>query len=376
MTVTIGKLTQMSPSSPTAVVADPESERLIAAQAGLAVHGTESLNCETPPAALGEDVTPTAQFYRRNHFPLPVLDEAAWRLEVGGMVLQPLSLGLHELTQLPAETAVVTLECAGNGRTLFRPSTTGVQWGLGAVSTAAWTGPGLADVLDHAGIQGGAREVIFGGADRGMVDGVPHPIRFERSLTVQDAVESGALLAYAMNGQPLPVRHGYPLRLIVPGWYAVASVKWLTDIRVVAERFGGFFQEQDYVYEWNRGGTGVREPVSLQQVRAMITRPSTGQELGCGGVMVRGVAWSGAAPIARVEVSVADGPWQKARLVGTPAAHGWQQWEFLACGLRPGQARIRARASDLAGRSQPEQPEWNRRGYAANFIHEVEVLLR
>jgi DMSO/TMAO reductase YedYZ molybdopterin-dependent catalytic subunit len=376
MTVTIGKLTQMSSSSLAPAAADPESERLIAAQAGLTVHQTESLNCETPPAALGEDVTPTAQFYRRNHFPLPVLDEAAWRLNVGGMVLQPMSLSLHELTQLPAETAVVTLECAGNGRALFRPSATGVPWGLGAVSTAAWTGPRLADVLDHAGIQAGAREVIFGGADRGMVDGVPHPIRFERSLTVQDAVESGALLAYAMNGQPLPVRHGYPLRLVVPGWYAVASVKWLTDIRVVAERFGGFFQDQDYVYEWNRGGTGVREPVSLQQVRAMITRPSAGQELSCGGVIVRGVAWSGAAPITRVEVSVADGPWQKARLVGTPAAHGWQQWEFLASGLRPGQAQFRARASDLAGRSQPEQPEWNRRGYAANFIHQVEVLLR
>ena len=376
MTVTIGKLTRMSSSSPTPVAADPESERLIAAQAGLAVHETEALNCETPPAALGEDVTPTAQFYRRNHFPLPVLDEAAWRLDVGGMVQQPLSLSLHELTQLPAETAVVTLECAGNGRTLFRPATTGVQWGLGAVSTAAWTGPRLADVLARADIKGGAREVIFGGADRGMVDGVPHPIRFERSLTVQDAAESGALLAYAMNGQPLPVRHGYPLRLIVPGWYAVASVKWLTDIRVVAERFAGFFQDQDYVYEWNRAGASVREPVRLQQVRAMITRPSIGQELGCGVVIVRGVAWSGAAPIVRVEVSVADGPWQKARLIGTPAAHGWQQWEFLANGLRPGEVRIRARASDLAGRSQPDQPEWNRRGYAANFIHEVGVRLR
>jgi DMSO/TMAO reductase YedYZ molybdopterin-dependent catalytic subunit len=376
MTMTIGNLTQMSSSRRTVVTADPESERLIAAQAGLVAHPTESLNCETPPAALGGDVTPITQFYRRNHFPLPVLDEAAWRLDVGGMVQQPLSLSLHELTQLPAETAVVTLECAGNGRAVFRPSATGVQWGFGAVGAAEWTGPRLADVLARAGIQGGAREVIFGGADRGMVDGVPHPIRFERSLTVQDALESGALLAYAMNGQPLPVRHGYPLRLVVPGWYAVASVKWLTDIRVVAEQFGGFFQDKDYVYEWNRAGIDVREPVRLQQVRALITRPGPGQELSCGGVIVRGVAWSGAAPIARVEVSVADGPWQKARLVGMPAAHGWQQWEFLASGLRPGEARIRARASDLAGRSQPEQPEWNRRGYAANFIHEVGVLLR
>ena len=374
--MTIGNPTQMSSSSPAAVAADPESERLIAGQAGLVVHPTEPLNCETPPPALGGEVTPTAQFYRRNHFPLPLLDEAAWRLDVVGMVQQPLSLSLHEITQLPAETAVVTLECAGNGRVLFQPSTTGVQWNLGAVGAAEWTGPRLADVLTRAGIKRGACEVIFAGADRGTVDGVPHPIRFERSLTVQDALESGALLAYAMNGQPLPVRHGYPLRLVVPGWYAVASVKWLTDIRVVAERFDGFFQDKDYVYEWNRAGASVREPVRLQQVRALITRPATGQELSCGGVIVRGVAWSGAAPIARVEVSVADGPWQKARLVGSPSAHGWQQWEFLASGLRPGEVRIRARASDLAGRSQPEQPEWNRRGYAANFIHEVGVRLR
>ena len=234
---------------------------------------------------------------------------------------------------------------------------------------------------------------------------MPHPVRFERSLSVHDALESGALLAYAMNGQPLPARHGYPLRLVVPGWYAVASVKWLTDIRVVAQPFDGFFQASHYVYEWDRGGGPAgasgggadrrggpagegeggadrgggagREPVRLQQVRALITRPGPGQDLaGGGGVIVRGVAWSGAAPIARVEVSVAGGRWQKARLVGPADAHGWQRWEFLASGLRPGQASIRARAADLSGRVQPERPEWNRLGYGANFIHEVLVHLR
>jgi DMSO/TMAO reductase YedYZ molybdopterin-dependent catalytic subunit len=204
---------------------------------------------------------------------------------------------------------------------------------------------------------------------------LPHSIRFERSLPVRDAMESGAMLAYAMNGHPLPARHGYPLRLVVPGWYAVASVKWLTDIRVVAEPFRGFFQDTHYVYEWDRGGIRVREPMSLMQVRAVITRPATGQELAPGTMTVRGVAWSGAAPITRVDVSVADGAWQKARLIGMPAANGWQQWELLASGLRPGETRIRARASDLAGRVQPEQPEWNALGYAANFIHEVRVRL-
>jgi DMSO/TMAO reductase YedYZ molybdopterin-dependent catalytic subunit len=372
----IGNLIWVSSGSRTGLTADPSQERLTATQAGLVVHQAESLNCETPPALLGGDVTPTAQFYRRSHFPMPLLDETAWRLDVGGMVRQPLSLSLHDLTQLPAETAVVTLECAGNGRTLFRPQAPGVQWAFGAVGTAEWTGPLLADVLARAGIERGACEVIFGGADLGTVEASPDPIRFERSLPVRDALESGALLAYAMNGHPLPVRHGYPLRLVVPGWYAVASVKWLTDIRVVADPFDGFFQNTHYVYEWDRRGTGAREPIRLQQVRAVITRPATGQELACGTVTVRGVAWSGAAPVARVDVSVADGPWQKARLVGVPSAHGWQQWEFLASGLAPGETRIRARAADMAGRVQPEQPEWNRLGYAANFIHEVRALLR
>jgi DMSO/TMAO reductase YedYZ molybdopterin-dependent catalytic subunit len=366
-----------SSGSSTVLLGDSWPERQIAAQAGLVVHPAESLNCETPPVLLGGDITPTAQFYRRSHFPAPVLDEATWRLDIGGLVDQSLSLSLHDLTQLPAETTVITLECAGNGRTRFRPPTPGVQWGFGAAGTAEWTGVRLADVLSRAGISGGACEVVFGGADRGRVDDVPHPIRFERSLPVRDALESGALLAYAMNGQPLPVRHGYPVRLVVPGWYAVASVKWLTDIRVIAEPFCGFFQDTHYVYEWNRGGIGIREPVRLQEVRAVITRPGDGQALPCGGaVAVRGVAWSGAAPIDRVEVSVADGPWQKARLVGVPAAHGWQQWEFLASGIRPGPTRIRARASDLAGRVQPDEPEWNQRGYGANFIHEVVVTLR
>jgi DMSO/TMAO reductase YedYZ molybdopterin-dependent catalytic subunit len=357
-------------------VADPEQERRAAVEAGLVVNGAEPLNCEVPAGLLGGEVTPTARFYRRNHFPIPVLDAETWRLSVTGMVDRALSLGLPELTQLPAETEVVTLECAGNSRRMFQPPAPGEQWGFGAVSTAEWTGVPLAEVLRRAGVRPGAREVIFGGADRGTIDGAPHQIQFERSLPLADAAESGALLAWAMNGQPLPARHGYPLRLVVPGWYAVASVKWLSSIRVVEEPFGGFFQTERYMYE--RGsGTVVREPVRLQQVRSLITRPSSGQELaGGGGVVVRGVAWSGAAPVERVEVSVNNGPWEKARLVGVAAAHGWQQWEFLASGLRPGETSIRVRAADLSGRIQPEQPEWNRRGYGGNFIHEVVVRVR
>ena len=356
-----------------APAADLRRERMAAARAGLVVHQAEPLNCETPLAGLDGDVTPTARFYRRNHFPIPVLDPAAWRLGVGGMVHRPLSLSLRELTRLPAQTLAVTLECAGNGRALLRPPAPGVPWGLGAVGTAEWTGVRLADILARAGIRPDACEVIFGGADRGVVEGSSHPVRFERSLPVREALESDPLLAYAMNGRPLPVRHGYPLRLVVPGWYAVASVKWLTDIRVAGAPFDGFFQATHYVYD---RGRGPHEAVRQVQVRALITRPGAGQQLPGGGVIVRGVAWSGSAPVARVEVSVAGGPWRKARLIGAPAAHGWQQWEFLAGGLRPGDVTVRARATDLAGRVQPGRPEWNRLGYGTNFIHEVRVLAR
>jgi DMSO/TMAO reductase YedYZ molybdopterin-dependent catalytic subunit len=355
----------------TAPGADTRHERQMAAADGLVVHDAEALNCETLPAYLGEDVTPTSQFFRRSHFPLPVIDRSAWRLAVGGLVHRPLRLSLPELTALPPQTLTVTLECAGNGRARFQPPTPGVQWAGGAAGTAEWTGARLADVLDRAGIRPDAREIVFSGADSGPVDGAPGETRFERSLTVRDALESGALLAYAMNGRPLPVRHGYPLRLVVPGWYGVASVKWLTDIRLTADPFDGYFQTSHYVRE----SASAREPVRLQKVRSVITRPGDGQQFPVGVLIVRGVAWSGAAPVARVEVSAADGPWQKARLVGAAAPHGWQRWEFLATGLRPGEARIRSRAVDLAGNAQPEQPEWNRLGYEANFVDEITVRL-
>ena len=359
-----------------AVVADPEHERLLAAEAGLKVLGAQPLNCETPAHLLGGTVTRSDRFYRRNHFPIPVLDQAAWRLNVSGMVRRPLRLSHWELTRLPAQTVVVTLECAGNGRALLRPLAAGEQWGLGAVSTAEWTGVRLADVLERAGIQRDAREVIFAGADQGAVDGSEATVRFERSLPVADAVGSGALLAYAMNGQPLAARHGAPLRLIVPGWYAVASVKWLTDIQVAERPFEGYFQSERYVYERDPGGATAPEPVRLQRVRALITSPEPGQELARDGLTVRGVAWSGAAPIARVDVSVAGGLWRRARLTGNQAPHGWQQWELPVGGFQPGETMIRARAADLAGHLQPERPEWNRLGYGANLIHEVRVRLR
>ena len=221
-----------APLPPTADVPtlDPEEACQQAIDAGMVVHRAHPLNCETSVAALlGGVVMPNARFYMRNNFRLPNLDGGGYRLAIGGLVERPLNLAVRDLQNMKSKTQVVTLECAGNGRALFDRPTEGEKWGLGAVSTAEWTGVPLIEVLDRAGVAHGAKEVLFRGADGGAVDGRPESLRFERSLRLDDARDSDVLLAYAMNGEPLPVEHGYPLRLIVPSWYAVASVKWCSE---------------------------------------------------------------------------------------------------------------------------------------------------
>jgi len=349
---------------------------VVARDDGLIVHRTDPLNCETSIAALvGGVVMPNSRFYVRNHFATPTLDPSTWRLAVGGLVEHPLRLSVRDLHNMRSHTLVATLECAGNGRSGFDPPVDGEQWRLGAVSTAEWTGVPLVDVLDRAGVKTTAREILMRGADRGAVEGVTAPIHFERSLSLDEARDSGALLAYAMNGEPLPLQHGRPLRVIVPGWYAVTSVKWLTDIEVVGAPFEGFFQTERYVYEWERDGTVVREPVRLQQVRSVITDPTGDEEVIAGDLVIRGVAWSGAAPIARIDVSVGDGPWQQTQLVGERRPSCWQWWELITRLDDRGPTTLRARATDLAGRTQPDRPRWNRHGYGGNAIHTVALLV-
>jgi DMSO/TMAO reductase YedYZ molybdopterin-dependent catalytic subunit len=176
-----------------------------------------------------------------------------------------------------------------------------------------------------------------------------------------------------MNGEPLPFQHGFPLRVIVPGWYAVASVKWLMEIELLDHPFEGHYQTDKYWYEWTRDGKAVREPVAVQRVRALIAEPGPNEEVPSGDAVIRGVAWSGAAPIARVEVSVANGDWRDARLVGERRRHGWQWWELAAHLEAPGLTTLRARATDMAGRTQPERAEWNRLGYGNNSIQQVAI---
>jgi DMSO/TMAO reductase YedYZ molybdopterin-dependent catalytic subunit len=356
---------------------DPEEACQNAIDAGLVVHRAHPLNCETSiPALIGGVVMPNAHFYVRNHFQIPILDPSSWRLEVGGLVERPMRLSLRDLHNMPSHTSVVTLECAGNGRFLMDPVVPGEQWRFGAVSTAEWTGVPLAEVLDRAGVRSSGQEVVFRGADSGRADGHPETIRFERSLSVDVAREAGALLAYAMNGEAIPLNHGYPVRLIVPDWYGVASVKWLNEIEVVDRPFVAYYQTDKYQYEWDRAGDVSREPVTLQRVRALITEPNPDDDIETGNVAIRGVAWSGAAAIARVDVSIDGGRWEEARLVGERHRRSWQWWEFITMLDRAKPVSVRARATDLAGRSQPERPEWNPHGYGNNAIQEVTLRCR
>jgi DMSO/TMAO reductase YedYZ molybdopterin-dependent catalytic subunit len=355
-------------TDPDVLALDPEEACLAALDAGLLVRRGHPLNCETPlPILTGGVVMPNARFYVRNHFGIPDLDPAIWRLHVGGLVERCLSLDMSQLRAMPSASVVVTLECAGNGRSGLRPSIPGEQWDLGAVSTAEWTGVPLTEVLDRAGVQAAAREVVFRGADRGEVDGHDGQVRFARSLPAHQVRHAGALLAYAMNGEDLPARHGYPLRLVVPGWYAVASVKWLTDIELTGQPFRGHFQVERYHIDG--------EPLTLQRVRSLIVAPGPGATAAPGDIVIRGVAWSGAAPIAKVEVCIDAAPWQLATLVGERRRHGWQWWELPVRLTRPGDVTIRARATDLTGETQPDQPQWNPLGYANNAIHQVHLAV-
>jgi DMSO/TMAO reductase YedYZ molybdopterin-dependent catalytic subunit len=373
-TVAAGGCATPFPASADVPTLDPEEACQQAIDNGMVVHRAHPLNCETSiPALVGGVVMPSTRFYMRNNFGMPNLDAAAFRLAVGGLVERPQRVTVRDLQNMRSKTQVVTLECAGNGRALFDRPTEGEKWGLGAVSTAEWTGVPLAEILDRSGVRPNAKDVLFRGADGGAVNGGSASMRFERSLRIDDARDNDVLLAYAMNGEPLPVEHGYPLRLIVPRWSAVASVKWLTEIELIDCTFIGHYQGDKYRYEWERDGRIVSEPVTLQRVRALITEPSPGTEARLGDLAIRGVAWSGAAPIARVEVSVNGGHWQEARLVSERSRSSWQWWELIARVEKSGDLVLRARATDLAGRTQPERAEWNRLGYGNNAIQAVPI---
>jgi DMSO/TMAO reductase YedYZ molybdopterin-dependent catalytic subunit len=334
-------------------------------------------NAEAALAALDEPVTSVRDFYVRTNLGVPAVDPGAWRLNVDGFVERPLALSLADLVAMPDRTLTVTLECAGNNRTRLAPITEGEPWGPGAISTGIFRGVPLRQVLDQVRMRPDAIEIRFEGADRGTPRGRTDEIAYERSLTVAEALAGDALLVHEQNGEPLTAEHGGPVRLLVPGWYGMASVKWLLRIEPIDHPLEAHYQTRQYRYYRDAAvGTPGAPPVAAMRVNSLISNPASGDVVGPGSREIRGAAWAGGSPISTVEVSVDAGPWQPAELLGEPERFAWRRWRFEWPGAAAGRHSIRSRATAADGSVQPDQPDWNRLGYGNNAIALTLVTVR
>jgi DMSO/TMAO reductase YedYZ molybdopterin-dependent catalytic subunit len=328
-----------------------------------------------PLEGLRYDVTPVGMHYLLIHFDIPDLDPAAWRLSIDGEVERRQRLSLDDLMARPSRTLTVTLECAGNGRARLFPRPISNPWLLEAVGTAEWTGVPLADLLTDAGLRPEVAELVFTGADRGIQGEVEQ--LYQRSLSVPDATRPEVLLAYAMNGRPLEPQHGAPLRLLVPGWYGMTSVKWLTRIEAVTQPFDGY--QQAVAYRFQRDEDDPGERASRIRVRALMLPPghpdflTRRRFLEAGAVELRGRAWSGSAPIVRVEVGV-DGEWDDARLDPPLGEFAWRGWTYRWT-ASPGDHELSCRATDADGNRQPLEQPWNWQGMGNNLVQTVPVTV-
>lgn len=358
--------------------AEVSSTKDAQAVSGLITREREPLNLEYPFTTLREVNTPNNQFFVRTHFPIPTLKPDSWRLKCFGHTERELTFNLDEIRKLPSKTVAATIECAGNSRVYLVPKAKGVLWELGGVSTAEWTGVPLSAVLDKVGVKDGALEVILQGADKGELKEeptTPGEIHFARSISIEKARRPEVLLAYQMNGMDLSVEHGFPLRAIVPGWYGMASVKWLTSVEVTTETFDGYWQTSEYAYWTRYSGEPVSVPVRELQVKSEIARPARGESVSGGKpYRVFGAAWS-EAEISKVEVSVDSGKsWQAAQLLGEPVPFTWRLWEFDWLPTKgAGKVTVMSRATDKAGHQQPSAHVPDKKAYLVNHTLPVEV---
>jgi DMSO/TMAO reductase YedYZ molybdopterin-dependent catalytic subunit len=331
-----------------------------------------------PLEALRWDVTPIGLHYLLTHYDIPHVDASDWRLAVEGLVQRPLTLSLDDLRARPAVEVAVTMECAGNGRAHVEPHVVSQPWLLEAVGTARWRGVPVASLLGEVGVGDGAIEVLFTGLDRG-VEGEEEQA-YERSLPVAGLLEGDAVLAYEVNGVPLPPQHGYPLRLVFPGWYGMASVKWLSKITVLDEPFGGYQMRHSYRVRHEEDQAG--EPITAIAPRSLMIPPgipeflSRARVVEAGRCALRGRAWSGAAEIAGVDLSADGGrSWAAAELGdATLGRWAWRSWRF-SWDAEPGEHELCCRARDAAGNEQPLEPPWNLGGYVNNAVQRVSVAV-
>lgn len=340
-------------------------------------------DAETPVREFTSFLTPNHRFFVRSHFgpPAPeLIAEDNWRLRVGGLIEHPLEFTLKDLKQFERVTVTAVVQCSGNGRAFHRPKVPGVQWEKGAVGNAQWTGVRLRDVLAKAGVRLAAKHVQFQGADRPVVSSVP---LFTRSIPLEKAVHPDTLLAYDMNGRPLPLLHGAPLRAITPGWMADSCTKWLTDITVQADEARGYYMQTAYrvpvtAIQANSGLPGTSMvPVEAMVVKSLIASPAEGAEVRQGPVTIQGVAWSGETDVSIVELSFDEGKtWERARLVGEDERYAWRQWQFLWKPNAAGAVTILCRATDVSGQVQPQESPWNPSGFLWNGWDRVNVTVQ
>jgi len=330
-----------------------------------------------PLEALRYDITPVGLHYQLIHFDIPDVDPATWRLRVDGLVERPLDLSYDEIRALPAEKLTVTLECAGNGRARLFPRPLSMPWLNEAIGTARWRGVPLHRVLDRAGVSRKAVDVVFTGADHGIEKGCEQD--YARSVQLDDALRPEVLLAFEMNDQPLLPQHGFPLRLLIPGWYGMMHVKWLTRIEVLAQPFDGYQQQVAYWYKKDANDRG--EPVKRMRIRALMVPPgfpdyfTRHRYVEHGLVTLRGRAWAGKSSVARVEVGI-DGKWTDAVLhEATLGAFAWRSWSS-EWNAGPGDHELTCRATDADGDVQPTKQPWNFQGMGNNLVQQISVTVR
>ena len=322
------------------------------------------------------DVTPTGAHYLLNHFDIPMLDDDAHVLRFHGAFENPFTLNMGEIRAMPEVTMPVTLECAGNGRAGLMPRSCSMPWAYEAAGTSEWTGTMLAPLLERAGLRRDAVEVSFTGADFGFDRGDAH--HFGRALTLQQLQDLDVMLVHSMNGIPLLPQHGAPLRIIVPGWYGMASVKWLTDIEALTTPYTGFQQVETYQFREDHDDPG--RPVTSMRVKSLMVAPGVPDWLTrrrfveAGAVEVMGRAWSGrGVPIERVEFACGD-QWQAAELGPVQGKYAWRKWSTVWTAT-PGEHILRCRAWDADGNVQPLEQVWDVSGFANNLVQEVQAYV-
>ena len=348
---------------------------------GLIIRQQDPKNLETPFDQIDSFLTPNELFYIRSHFPAPKLDLASYRLRIDGAVRNPFSLSYQELRDMPSETRIAILECAGNGRVFLVPEVEGAQWELGAVGNAEWTGVPLAALLKRAGLEEDACEIVLEGADEGTPKEKPIPpgtISYARSLPRDKAVQREVLIAYQMNDNDLPLDHGYPVRAIVPGHYGMASVKWLTGIHAVRVPFQGYWQTSDYAYWDYVDGKPVRRALGEMKLKSEIARPAAYETLAPGQpYTVSGAAWAGENVVAEIAVSTDGGQtWAAAQFIDPIRRHAWRRWKFeWLTPKTPGKYTLLARAKDATGCTQPDSHDQNYGSYVINHPLPIEVVV-